>query len=80
MRASTRAPVVLLIVVALMVATGACLVHPYGSAPDLCPSLLAVTLELALAYSLGGTPELVFARLDGYHPAAFDPPVLPPKI
>jgi len=80
MRTRTRAPVVLLIAVALIVATGACLVHPDDGAPDLCPSLLAVTFGLMLALSLGRTQRIVFARLDGYRSFAFDPPAPPPKV
>ena len=79
MRTWTLAPVVFLVAVTLIVAMGACLVHPDDGAPDLCPSLLAVTLELMLALSLGRTQRMVFARLDGYRPFAFDPPAPPPK-
>jgi hypothetical protein len=66
---------VLLLAVTLIVATGACLIHPDDhDGPDLCPSLLAVTLGLMLAFSLGGTPEIVFARLP-----SFEPLVPPPR-
>ena len=80
MRTRTLTPVVLLVAVALIVATGACLVHPDDGGPDLCPSLLAVTLGLMGAFSLGRTPEIVFARLEGYHPSSLDPPAPPPKV
>lgn len=79
MRTWTLAPVVLLVAVALIVVTGACLIHPDDGAPDLCPSLLAVTLGVMLTCSLGRTQRIVFARLDGYHPSSLDPSVPPPK-
>ena len=79
MRTRALAPVVFLVAVALIVATGACLVHPDDGAPDLCPSLLAVTLGPMLACSLGRTQRIVFARLDGYRPFSFEPPAPPPK-
>ena len=79
MRVRTPGSVVLLVAVAVIMATGACLVHPDNGAPDPCPSLLAVTLGLVLACSLGRPRQIVFAPLDGYHPSSFDPPVPPPK-
>jgi len=72
-------PVVLLVTVALIVVTGACLVHADG-APDLCSSLVAATLGVMLALSLGRPQQIVFVRLDSYHPASFDPPAPPPKV
>jgi hypothetical protein len=42
--------------------------------------LLAVTLGLMLAFSLGGTPEIVFARLHAYVPSSFEPLVPPPRV
>jgi hypothetical protein len=79
MRTWASAPVVLLVAVALIVATGACLVHPDDGAPDLCLSLLAVTLGLTVVCSLGRTQRVVLARMDGYRPFSFDPPAPPPK-
>jgi hypothetical protein len=71
---------VFLVAVALIVATGACLVHPDDGTPDLCPSLLALILGPMLACSLGRSQRIVFARLDGYRPFAFAPPAPPPKV
>jgi hypothetical protein len=71
---------VLLITVALIVVTGACLVHADDGTPDLCSSLVAVTLGPMLALSLGPPLQIVFARRDGYHPSSFDPPAPPPRV
>ena len=79
MRRRSLGLVTLVVVVALIVATGVCLVHPDG-APDVCPSLLAATLGLTLALSLARSPEIVVARLAGYRPAWFDPLAPPPKV
>jgi hypothetical protein len=68
MRARTLVPVVLLVAVALVVVTGACLVHADDGPPDLCSSLVAVTLGLPFTLSLGRSRQILFARLDGYHP------------
>jgi hypothetical protein len=80
MRTWPLAPVVLLVAMALVVVTGACLVHPDDGTPDHCASLVAVTFALMLTCSLGGTRQIVFARPDGYRPSSFDPPVPPPKV
>ena len=80
MRTRTLVPVVLLVAVALIVVTGACLVHADDGAPDLCSSLVAATLGVMLALSLGRRQQMVFVRLDSYHPASLDPPAPPPKV
>jgi len=80
MRTRILVPVVLLVAVALIVVTGACLVHADDGVPDLCSSLVAATLGVMLALSLGRHPQIVFVRLDSYHPASFDPPAPPPKV
>ena len=74
------AALVLLIVVALIVASAACLVHTDDGALDDCASLLAVTFGLTLTFSLGRTPERAFARALGYHVASLDPPTPPPRV
>ena len=79
MRARSLVPVVLLVAVALIVVTSACLVHTDDGKPDLCSSLVAVTLGLMLTLSLGQPQQIVFVRLDSYHPSSFDPPAPPPK-
>jgi hypothetical protein len=71
---------VLLVTVALVVVTGACLVHADDGATDLCSSLVAVTFGLTLALSPGGTPELVLARLDQGRASSFTPPAPPPRL
>jgi hypothetical protein len=72
--------VVLLVAVAVIVATGLCLAHlDDGSAPDVCASLLAVTFGVTLLLSLSRTPSMVVIRPDGYRPFFFEPPVPPPK-
>ena len=72
-------PVVLLVAVALIGVTSACLVHADDGGPDVCSSLVAVTLGLMLALSLGRSRHIVFARLDGYHAFSVAPPAPPPK-
>jgi hypothetical protein len=79
MRTRTLVPLVLLVAVALIVVTGACLVHADDGTPDLCSSLVAATLGVMLALSLGRPQRIALVRLDGYRPSAFDPPALPPK-
>jgi hypothetical protein len=79
MRTWTLAPVVLLVAMALVIVTGACLIHPDDGASDHCASLVAVTFGLMLTCSLGATRQIVFARPHGYRPSSFDPPVPPPK-
>ena len=79
MRTQILVPVVLLVAVALIVVTGACLVHADDGAPDLCSSLVAATLGVMLALSLGRSQQIVFVRLDSYHPSSFDPLPPPPK-
>jgi hypothetical protein len=71
---------VLVVAVALIVVTGACLVHADEGAPDLCSSLVAVTLGLMLALSLGRPQPIVFARLGGHPSSSFDPPAPPPRV
>ena len=78
MWARSLGPVVLVVVTVLLVATAACLAHS-DDGPDVCPSLLAVTLGLTLALSLERTPEIVVAGLDGDRPASLDRPAPPPK-
>lgn len=78
MPARTPVPVALL-VVALIVVTGGCLLHADDGAPDLCSSLVAVAVGLMLTLSLGPPRQIVFARVDGYRTASFDPPAPPPK-
>ena len=80
MRTWTLIPVVVLVAVALIAVTGACLVHPEDGVPDHCASLVAVTVGLALTCSLGPTRQILFAGPDGYRPSSFDPPVPPPKV
>lgn len=79
-RARILAPVVLLVAVALIATTGACLVHPDDGVSDVCASLLAVTLGLTLVLVPGGTREVVSARPDRYHTASITPPTPPPRI
>lgn len=79
MRTRTLVPVVILVAVALIVVTSACLVHVDDGTPDLCSSLVAVTLGLMLTLSLGRPQQLVFVRPDSYHPSSFDPPAPPPR-
>jgi hypothetical protein len=74
------APIVLLTAIVLIVAMGACLVHPDEGATDLCSSLLAVPLGLVLVLGLDATPELAFPRQAGYRARSFAPPAPPPKI
>jgi hypothetical protein len=80
MRTWILALVVLLVAMALIVVTGACLVHPDDGVLDHCASLVAVTFGLMLSCSLAGTRQMVFARPHGYRPSSFDPPVPPPKV
>jgi hypothetical protein len=80
MRTWILAPVVLLVAVALIVATGARLVHPDDGTADHCASLVAVTFGLMLTCSLDGARQIVLARLDGYRPSSFEPPVPPPRL
>jgi hypothetical protein len=80
MRTWTLVPVVLLVTMALIVVTGACLVHSDDSTPDHCASLVAAIFVVTLTCSLRGTRQIVFARPDGYRPSSFDPPVPPPKV
>ena len=80
MRTRILAPLVLLVTVALIVVTGACLVHADDGAPDLCSSLVAATLGVMLTLSLGRPRQIVFARLDSFHLSSFEPPAPPPKV
>lgn len=79
MRPVVLALVVLLVAGALIVVTSACLVHADDDSLDLCSSLVAVTLGVALALSLGRPQAMVFARVDGRHTRSFAPPAPPPK-
>ena len=80
MRARVLLPVVLLVTVALVVVAGACLVHADDGAPDPGASLVVATTGVMLALSLGRPQQIIFARLDTYHPFSFEPPAPPPKI
>jgi hypothetical protein len=71
--------VVLLVAVALVVVTSACLVHADDDSPDVCASLVAVTLGLVLALSLDRSQQIAFARPDGYPTFSIAPPAPPPK-
>jgi hypothetical protein len=79
-RSRTAGPFVLLLAVAVIVATGVCLVHlDDDGGLDACVSLLAVTLGAALVFSPYGASSLVVTRRDRYRPFGFAPPAPPPK-
>jgi len=77
-----RSPVlgrVMLLVAIVIGATGLCLVHADEGVPDLCLSLLGVTVGPLLAVLLGLAGSFVPARVPVYNLSPLDRPAPPPK-
>jgi hypothetical protein len=79
MRDLTLGRVILVAAIALIGATGLCLVHADEGVPDLCLSLLGVTVGPLLAVLLGLAGSLVPARVAAYSLSPLDRPAPPPK-
>ena len=79
MRSMVLGRVVLLAAIALIGATGLCLVHADEGAPDLCLSLLGVTVAPLLAFLLGLAGSFVPAHVAMYNLSPLDRPAPPPK-
>jgi len=79
MRDFTLGRVMLVAVIALISATGLCLIHADDGAPDLCLSLLAMTVGPLPVFLLGLAGPLVPARVAVYHVFPLDRPAPPPK-
>ena len=79
MRSSVLGRVALLAAIIVIGATGLCLVHADEGVPDLCLSLLGVSVGPLLAFLLGLSGSLVPARVAVYNLSPLDRPAPPPK-
>ena len=79
MRGPALGRVILLAAIIVIGATGLCLVHTDEGVPDLCLSLLGVTVGPLLAFLPGLAGSFVPARVAVYNLSPLDRPAPPPK-
>jgi hypothetical protein len=79
MRNPALGRVVLVVAIALIGAAALCLAHAEGGVPDLCVSLLGVTIGPLIAFLLALAGSFAPVRVAVYHVFPLDRPAPPPK-